>query len=68
MPFTAYRRAERQAYSGSHYYRVKSKGWVIDCIYADGMPGGKKREREYAKTLEQAGCKIEWVTKDDSKA
>ena len=68
MPFTAYRRAERQAYSGSLSYKVESKGWVLDCMYCDGMPGGKKREREYAKTLEQAGCKIEWVTKDDSKA
>ena len=68
MPFTAYRRAERQAYSGSLPYNVESKGWVLDCTYADHMPGGKRREREYAKTLEQAGYRIEWATKDDSKA
>ena len=37
-------------------------------MYSDHMPGGKRREREYAETLEQAGYRIEWATKDDSKA
>ena len=53
MPFTAYRRAERQAYSGSLSYQVESKGWVLDCMYSDGMPGGKKREKEYASNFKK---------------
>jgi hypothetical protein len=37
----------------------KSK-WIFDQYYSDNMDGGKARERDYAKVLEQAGCKIVW--------
>lgn len=37
----------------------KSK-WGLNSIYHDNMKGGKAREKEYAKALEQSGCKIVW--------
>jgi hypothetical protein len=34
--------------------------WVLDSVYSDCMKGGKKRERDYAKVLQEQGCKIVW--------
>lgn len=34
--------------------------WLIDSMYTDNMKGGKRREKEYAKVLQQQGCKIVW--------
>ena len=57
MGFVAYRRSDKPAYG----MKLTQKGkWVLDSIYSDCMKGGKKRERDYAKVLEQAGCKIIW--------
>ena len=57
MGFIAYRRSDKPAYGMK--LPVKGK-WVIDSIYSDNMQGGKKRERDYAKVLQEQGCKIVW--------
>ena len=31
----------------------KKGEWQVDSIYTDGMPGGKKREKEYADNFRQ---------------
>ena len=57
MAFTAYRRTDKPAYGMKHAHKGK---WVLDSVYSDCMKGGKKRERDYAKVLQEQGCKIEW--------
>ena len=32
----------------------KKGEWQVDSIYTDGMPGGKKREKEYADNFRKA--------------
>ncbi len=38
-----------------------TKQWLFNEWYYDGMPGGKQREKEYAKWWkENSNCKIVW--------
>ena len=42
--------------------------WELDSIYTDGMPGGKKREKEYAENFKNEKNKVEYkveVTKNE---
>ena len=54
MAFTSYKTKDKEGKA-----LPKSK-WLFDQYYSDNMEGGKKRERDYAKTLEQFGRKIVW--------
>lgn len=57
MAFIAYRRTDKPAYGMKLAHKGK---WVLDSVYSDCMKGGKKRERDYAKVLQEQGCKIVW--------
>ena len=54
MGFTAYRTKDEEG------KKLPKHKWLIDSIYHDPLKGGKAREKEYAKALEQSGCKIVW--------
>jgi|TARA_A100001037_G_C14775345_1_gene467922 hypothetical protein len=46
----------------------KKGKWELDSIYTDGMPGGKKREKEYAENFKDEKNKVEYkveVTKNE---
>jgi hypothetical protein len=54
MGFTAYKTKDEDGKE-----LPKSK-WIFDSYYVDNVEGGKRRERDYAKSLEHTGCKIIW--------
>ena len=54
MGFIAYKTTDKNGKT-----LPKSK-WLMDSMYTDNMQGGKAREKEYAKALQQSGCKIVW--------
>jgi|TARA_B100002003_G_scaffold239825_1_gene259645 hypothetical protein len=42
-------------------FKYSNKKWLFNEWYHDGMPGGKQREKEYAKWWkENSDCKIVW--------
>ena len=54
MGFIAYKTTNKEG------KKLPKSKWQIDSIYHDPLKGGKAREKEYAKALEQSGCKIVW--------
>ena len=38
----------------------KKGKWELDSIYTDGMPGGKRREKEYAENFKNEKNKVEY--------
>ena len=38
----------------------KKGKWELDSIYTDGMPGGKRREKEYAENFKNEKHRIEY--------
>ena len=38
----------------------KKGKWELDSIYTDGMPGGKRREKEYAENFKSEKNKVEY--------
>ena len=54
MGFIAYKTTDKEG------KKLPKSKWLIDSMYTDNMKGGKAREKDYAKALQQSGCKIEW--------
>ena len=54
MAFTSYKTKDEEG------KKLPEHKWLFDQYYSDNMDGGERRERDYAKTLEQSGCKIIW--------
>ena len=54
MGFTAYRTKDEEG------KKLPKHKWLIDSMYVDNLKGGKRREKDYAKALQQQGCEIVW--------
>ena len=44
----------------------KKGEWQVDSIYTDGMPGGKKREKEYANNFKKKDNNREYKVEVDN--